>query len=552
MGKLSIFQDIWLVDVEFNQFCGENPTPTSLHAHAARGGRDIKLDLGDSTRNEPAPIVFGERSLLVAYDAVSVLGCFLSLGWKFPVNVLSLEAEFRCHVSGLNESGDWSLAKALEFYGVEPRDDSSLVSLLERMSPIIDVQQALLRGRYTAVVAIIERNGIPLDLPLLMRLRASWDAVRASLIEKVDERYGVFDGTTFKADRWRRLLAGRGVPWPKVGALDDDTFKTMAAAYPEQVGPIWELRKTLNKLRVERLAVGSDGRNRTPLRPFASRTGRNQPSTSRFIFGSSAWIRGLIRPELGMALAYLDYEQQEFGIAAALSGDEAMGEAYRSGDPYLAFARQAGAVPRDATKETHHIQREQFKLCSLGIQYGMGVRTLANLLKGTEGQARELIASHKAVYRRYWEWSRVTAREARTTGVMRSVFGWRLNVRAETKSGTIKNFPLQANGAEMLRLACCLSVGRGIRVCAPIHDAVLIEGYSGRIEEVVADCQGSMAEAARIVLGGFQLRTEVKVIRHPARYIDKRGGRFWDWMMQSMGRHGTSPQGKHGPRGHMI
>ena len=40
-----------------------------------------------------------------------------------------------------------------------------------------------------------------------------------------------------------------------------------------------------------------------------------------------------------------DFSQQEFAIAAALSGDEKMQAAYRSGDPYLSFARQAGAVP---------------------------------------------------------------------------------------------------------------------------------------------------------------------------------------------------------------
>jgi hypothetical protein len=33
---------------------------------------------------------------------------------------------------------------------------------------------------------------------------------------------------------------------------------------------------------------------------------------------------------------------------------------------------------------------------------------------------------------------------------------------------------MQANGAEMLRIACCLATERGVEVCAPVHDAVLI------------------------------------------------------------------------------
>jgi DNA polymerase I-like protein with 3'-5' exonuclease and polymerase domains len=251
----------------------------------------------------------------------------------------------------------------------------------------------------------------------------------------------------------------------------------------------------------------------------------------------------LIRPERGAALAYIDYEQQEFGIAGALSGDAAMKEAYASGDPYLAFARQAGAVPPDATRETHRAEREQFKLCALGIQYGMGAASLETLLGSTEGQAQELIASHRSVYRRYWAWSRATEREARSKELMQSVFGWRLNVRPDTRRGTIRNFPLQANGAEILRLACCLLIDRGIPVCAPVHDAVLIEGPSGEIEEVVTICREVMQEASEIVLGGFPLRTEVKVVRSPDRYMDERGRPFWE---EVMGDAGTCPMGREG------
>jgi hypothetical protein len=68
-------------------------------------------------------------------------------------------------------------------------------------------------------------------------------------------------------------------------------------------------------------ATGVDGRNRALLSPFASKTGRNQPSTTKFIFGLSAWSRGLIQAAPGHGVAYIDWCQQEFGIAAALSRD---------------------------------------------------------------------------------------------------------------------------------------------------------------------------------------------------------------------------------------
>ena len=106
-----------------------------------------------------------------------------------------------------------------------------------------------------------------------------------------------------------------------------------------------ELRSALSDLRLNDLAVGNDGHNRTILSAFRARTGRNEPSNTHFIFGPSVWLRGLIKPPPGQGIAYIDWEQQEFGIAAFFSGDPNMIAAYKSGDPYLEFAKRAGAMP---------------------------------------------------------------------------------------------------------------------------------------------------------------------------------------------------------------
>jgi hypothetical protein len=79
-------------------------------------------------------------------------------------------------------------------------------------------------------------------------------------------------------------------------------------------------------------------------------------------------MRGLVRPDEGRGLSYIDWSQQEFGIAAALSRDSEMQAAYESGDPYLSFAKQAGAAPPEATKETHPEVREFYKTCILALQ----------------------------------------------------------------------------------------------------------------------------------------------------------------------------------------
>jgi DNA polymerase-1 len=100
-----------------------------------------------------------------------------------------------------------------------------------------------------------------------------------------------------------------------------------------------------------------------------------------------------------------------------------------------------------------------------------------------------------------------------------TVFGWRVHVGPDTNPRSLRNFPMQGNGSEMLRLACCLATEAGLEVYAPVHDAVLIAAPLDRLEADVARMRAAMAEASRVVLADFELRTEAKIIRWPDRYM---------------------------------
>lgn len=285
-------------------------------------------------------------------------------------------------------------------------------------------------------------------------------------------------------------------------------------------------------MRDLKLIVGPDGRNRTLLSAFRSITGRNQPSTTKFIFGLTSWLRSLIKPGPGRAVAYIDWSQQEFGIAAALSHDEEMKEAYRSGDPYLAFAVLAGAAPADATKTTHKSVRDKFKAAVLAVQYQMTSTGLARRLGRSVLEAGHLLGLHRRAFTRFWAWSEQRENAALLLGDASTVFGWRLHVGDQTKLRTIPNFPMQANGAEMLRLACCMATEEGINVVAPVHDAVMIEDDLETIETTVARMQAIMADASRIVLNGFPLRSDANIVRWPDRYHDDKGGEMFHRVMR--------------------
>jgi hypothetical protein len=507
-----------------------------------------------------------------------------------PAHVLDLCAEFKNHVSGIMLPEGKGLLGALIHFGLDAigaaekdemrelalsigagasytadqrlevldycqTDVVALARLLPLMAPAINLPQALLRGRYMAACARIEWNGVPIDMEMLEKLRRYWPDIIDQLIREIDADFGVFEGRTFKQEKFAAYLARTGTAWPRLasGALDmrDETFKEIAKKNPE-IATLRELRTSLAKMRLNTLEVGYDGRNRTLLGAFGSKTGRNQPSNSKFIFGPSTWMRGLIKPPPGYGVAYIDWSQQEFGIAASLSGDATMMRDYLSGDPYLAFAKTAGAIPPDGTKDTHPKIREQYKTAALGVQYGLEEGGLANKLGIPAIAARRLLQAHRLAYRVYWEWRAGAVTRAMVFNELSTVYGWKVHPapppdepNEPPNERSLANFPMQGNGAEMLRLACILGIEIGIEICGPVHDAILIAAPLARLDLDVARMQEVMAHASRAVLSGFTLRSEVEIVRYPDRYMDKKRGKtMWERVVRLIEERERKPRPK--------
>jgi hypothetical protein len=337
-------------------------------------------------------------------------------------------------------------------------------------------------------------------------------------------------------ERFAAYLAREGITWPLLesGKLNmrRKVFEEMSKGWP-QLEDLRQLRHARDKMRKVKLAVGHDGRNRTVLWPFKAKTSRTQPKAAQWIFSPAVWLRSLIKPEPGMAVAYIDYSAMEFQIAASLSdkhcgATNAMLDMYDSGDPYLAFTKRVGAVPRNATRESHADVRDRYKTMLLATQYGMATQTLAARLGVPAFEAGQMLNQHREVFAQYWHWSNDWVQDALQTGTMRTVLGWTCAVgMTEFNERSIRNWPVQAHGAEILRVACIMAARHTIKLLAPVHDAVLIEAPIAEIEADVAKMQDIMRRAARAVLGGHELRTDAKIVRHPERYSDKRGAAIW-------------------------
>ena len=323
-GAALPFEQVWLVDFEFVANGGDVQRPVCMVAREHLTGQEIRMWEDELAELRSAPFDTGPRSVLVAYYASAELGCFQTLGWPDPANVIDLFAEFRVETNGLRlpagngllgalahfglggmsvgekesmrelitAGGPWSEAEKAAILAYCAEDVRALGPLLDALTPRIGtdrtrVGHAVLRGRYMASVAAMEHAGVPVDTDTLLELRERWSDIQDALIADVDSAYGVYDGRTFKAALFADWLARNGIPWPRLDsgalALDDDTFREMARARPE-VSALRELRHALSGMRLADIPVGPDGRSRTLLSLSAPRPA----ATSRATAGSSS------------------------------------------------------------------------------------------------------------------------------------------------------------------------------------------------------------------------------------------------------------------------
>ena len=272
-------------------------------AHLLKSGKKLRLWEDELGPEPPYPI--GPDVLFVAYNAVAEIGCHLALGWPAPARVLDLYVEYIASTNAFRPKGTKppaaNLISALTHFGLdtigatEKRDMIDLIlsggpwthqqredilnycesdvealkRLLPAMLPLVDLPRALLRGRYMAAVARMERTGIPIDGHSLGRLRQHWKAIQQRLIAE-DDPFGVYDEEgSLRGERFRQVLAEHDIAWitHADGALDmtKEAFRDMSETFGvSAIAPLCRLRNALSGTRLGiGLPVGTDNRNRT-------------------------------------------------------------------------------------------------------------------------------------------------------------------------------------------------------------------------------------------------------------------------------------------------
>ena len=288
----------------------------------------------------------------------------------------------------------------------------------------ITLKEMLKRGEYAALNSLIESNGYPVNSEWLINLESRSKDIFKEIMLDINSQFDE-DLQPFRKDmkgkkgnkKWTgKLIKTESVQrdwidkcdyaskWPltetgryslKLEAWEK--FYSYRGEYPRgnfaaQIVRFLKFKKSFNgflpnsKDKV-RNKLGSDSRVRFMHNIYKSQSARTQQSATYFIPLKARWTRSLVQcPEKNKYIVAIDYTSEEVLVQAILSGDKKLYSAYCSGDIYLSFAKDAGAVPENATKKTHGFERDVFKQTFLSISYGQGANSLALKLSESTGK----------------------------------------------------------------------------------------------------------------------------------------------------------------------
>ena len=505
-----------------------------------------------------------DNTLIICFNAVAEVGCFLKHNIGIPRNIWDCYVEnARLYKPFRMGPGALSLLTTANFYNVknvmseeEKRQNLDLIInntsyTLEEQKKILDycqkdveqttgvfkaqvqdietkcnlkteedyhneIQRIMFRGYSMGCVAKVEKNGIPIDNRLVNEFNTYWPKVKDSLIEKYNKDLDVFKGLTLDQNKFETFINRLGLKdtWPKLnsGRYSADVKTIQRFIDVPEIKKFSEIKSFLNMTKLSAYTPGGDGRVRTSLMMFGTVTSRTTPSTAKYPFNSSRWARNFMKPSWGSVLVYCDYKSQEPAIQGYLSGDQNLINAYRSGDIYLHTAHLCKMAPITATKKTHRDVRNIFKILFLANGYGAGPLWVSSKLKVNLSRAKQLQIMFRKIYKTYFTWIEAIINGSSITGCLRSELGWERRIKTMFKINklgnktsikrSLLNWPIQTNGAEVLRTALMDLTDANFEVNALVHDAVLLSLPYPEHKELLKEVKEIMVRASIKVVGG--------------------------------------------------
>lgn len=267
-------------------------------------------------------------------------------------------------------------------------------------------------------------------------------------------------------------------------------------------------------------SVGPDGRIHCNYRQMGTETGRlsaASPNLQQVNRGKDFRSKFVAAP--GYVLVVADFSQVELRVAAELSGEQRMLEAYRAGrDLHTETAALIAKVPFE---EVTKAQRQSAKVANFGLLYGAGPATLQKQAVAQYGmdmeldEAREIVEGFRAAYPRLYAWqqeegTKTTKAVQTALGRRRMLVGFndkyttRINTQVQGTAGDIAKIAIDKLWSQILRAPLAEA-----KLIAMVHDEIVLEVREEVAEQWAATLKQAMEDAGAEVCQKVPIVAEV-------------------------------------------
>ncbi|MHC1695585.1 MAG: DNA polymerase I [Eubacteriales bacterium] len=291
----------------------------------------------------------------------------------------------------------------------------------------------------------------------------------------------------------------------KSGYSTDAEVLDKLAPFNPIIGKILEYR-ALSKLKgtycdgLAKVISPRDGRIHTSFNQTVTATGRlssTEPNLQNIPVRTQAGaeLRKFFIAREGCVLVDADYSQIELRLLAHIADDEALIEAFRSGqDIHTATASQVFGVPLEQVTPQ---MRKSAKAVNFGIVYGIGDYSLSQDIGVSVKEAGEYIKGYFAKYRGVERYMKSIVESARRDGYVSTIMGRRRYIPELSSSKKMiasfgervaMNTPIQGSAADIIKLAminCAKRLekeGLKSRLVLQVHDELIIEAPMDEVQ----------------------------------------------------------------------
>ena len=371
------------------------------------------------------------------------------------------------------------------------------------------------------VLADMERSGFLVDGGALARFGADL----SDTIRQLEERIYAAAGQQFNINSPKQLgkvlFEDLGLPHGKKTKTGWSTNADVLEKLKDQplVADVLTYRQyaKLKSTYADGLlkVIDPDGRIRTSFQMTVTATGRlssTEPNLqnipTRTDLGSK--MREMFVAAPGHVLVDADYSQIELRLLAHISGDEAMQQAFLSGEDFhTVTAARVFHVPQD---QVTHQMRSRAKAVNFGIVYGISAFSLSQDIGVTVAEAKEYMERYFATYTGVRQYMEQVVSQARERGYVETLWH-RRRALPELKSSNFNmrsfgervalNMPIQGTAADIIKLAMVrvhrrlAAEGLEARLIMQVHDELIVEcpeAEASRVEQLLQQEMQGVAE----------------------------------------------------------